>query len=501
MPATVTLALEALPLLLLIGLLARGCTPPAAGVAALLAALPAIALALPAGVGMPGFLLRASLEGAWLAAQPIAVVSAGLLFHGAVARPEPTRPEPTRPEPTRPEPARPEEAGRPHGADRAMLFSVAFLAGPFLESVTGFGVGVVFALGTLRRAGLSGPAAVAVGLFALLLVPWGGLGPGTVLGAALAGVDVQAMGSINAWLTAAWLFMMLLLFWRLSDALALPGRAAVRLAEAGWVGALGALLIGAHRVLPVELCGVAATGVLLLLRQRDQLAEPASRRAAVPYLVLTAGLMGSRLLPGIGPWLGAHALRPLPGLPGFALNHVSLVLVLVAAVLLGRRPAPLGIVRAALARARRPALAMLLFVVFARWLSGAGIAASLAGGLAQAAGPLAPFAAPVLASAAGFFIGTNVGSNSATMPLVAALSAGTALPPVLLPAIQNFCGSAAVLLAPPVIALATGVAGEAIPTGAIWRRIWLLVPASIAVAWGAILLAGPLAQWGLPAPP
>ena len=464
------LALEALPLLLLIGLLASGRVPPpvAAG-AALVAALPAIAVILPAGAAMPGFLLRASLEGAWLAAQPIAVVAAGLLFHGAVAEPD--------------------AAGGPVPADRKMLFSVAFLGGPFLESVTGFAVGVVFALGALRRAGLSGPAAISVGLFALLLVPWGGLGPGTFLGAALAGVDVLAMARFNACLTAVWLFAMLGLFWRLADALALPADGAARLAEAGWIAAQGALLIGAHAVLPVELCGIAATGPLLLLRHRERIADAGARQAAIPYLVLTAALLGTRLLPAIGPWLGSHALRPFAGLPGFALNHVSIVLVAVAAGLLAQRTSPLAIVRGALARARRPALAMLLFVVFARWLSASGIAQNLAQALAGAAGSLAPFTAPVLATAAGFFIGTNVGSNSATMPLVSALSAGTLLPPALLPAIQNFGGSAAVLLAPPVLALATGIAGEAISPRAIWRLIWPLAPAAIAVAWAAIALA------------
>jgi len=470
MASTVILALEALPLLLLIGLLASGrVPPPVAAAAALVAALPAIAVILPAGTTLPGFLLRASLEGAWLAAQPIAVVTAGLLFHGAVAEPD--------------------AGGRPVAADRKMLFSVAFLAGPFLESVTGFAVGVVFALGTLRRAGLSGAPSVCVGLFALLLVPWGGLGPGTFLGAALAGVDVLAMARFNAVLTAAWLFAMLALFWRLAEALALPGGAATRIAESGWIAAQGALLIGAHTVLPVELCGIAATGPLLLLRHRDRFADAAARRAAIPYLVLTAALLGTRLLPGLGPWLGGHSLRPFAGLPGFPLNHVSIVLVAVAAGLMTRRTSPVAIARGALGRARRPALAMLLFVVFARWLAASGIAASLAGSLAGAAGPFAPFTAPLLATAAGFFIGTNVGSNSATMPLVAALSAGTTLPPALLPAIQNFCGSAAVLLAPPVIALAIGIAGEAIAPRAIWRLIWPLAPAAIAVAWAAIALS------------
>lgn len=463
-----TLALEALPLVLLIGLLASGrVAPPVAGCLALLASLPALASVL--GIAaLPAFLVRASLEGAWLALQPIAVVTAGLLFHGAVMRPE----------------------GDVQGAaaDRKMLFSVAFLGGPFLESVTGFAVGMVFALGTLRRAGLSGAAMIGIGLFALLLVPWGGLGPGTVLGAALAGVDVTAMARANAWMTAAWLFPMLSLFWRLADQLRLPATPAVRAAEAGWIAALGALLVATNYLLPMELCGIAATGTLLLLRHRDRLADPAARRAALPYVALALALLATHLMPVLGPWLSAQVWQPIAGLPGLALNHASVVLGSVALVLLAaRRDAP-AVVHAALARARRPVLAMLLFVLFARWLAASGIAGNLAHGLAAAAGEAAPFTAPLLATAAGFFVGTNVGSNSATMPLVAALSAGTELPPALLPAVQNFCGSAAVLLAPPVLALATGIAGERIAPRAIWRLTWPLAPAAVLVAWAAIAL-------------
>jgi lactate permease len=286
-----------------------------------------------------------------------------------------------------------------------------------------------------------------------------------------------------------WLFAILGLFWRLAGLLGLCGTAATCAAEVGWIAALGTLLIGAHWLLPVELCGIAATGPLLVLRHRDRLADPAARRAALPYLLLTLALLGTRLLPGIGPWLSGHAWQPFAGLPAFALNHVSVVLGLVALALLAQRTDPLAIMRSALGRARRPALAMLLFVLLARWLSTSGIAENLARALAGAAGPLAPFTAPLLATAAGFFIGTNVGSNSATMPLVAALSAGTSLPPALLPAIQNFCGSASVLLAPPVLTLAAGIFGERIAPRAVWRLIWPLAPAAIAVGWAAIAAA------------
>ena len=85
------LALQALPLLLLIGLLFSGRVAPVPAVlAALATAIPAAFVSLPGGVTLPGFLGDHSLRGAYLALQPMGVVLAGLLFHAAVSETEKT---------------------------------------------------------------------------------------------------------------------------------------------------------------------------------------------------------------------------------------------------------------------------------------------------------------------------------------------------------------------------------------------------------------------------
>jgi lactate permease len=158
------LALQAAPLLVL--LLALGSGRPrgpmgpllACGMA-LLAALPAMALMVEGP--LPGFLWRESLRAGWLALQPIAVMSGGLLFHAAVQ-------------------GNAEAEARP--ATAARVFAATLPLGAFLESVTGFAVGAVFALVALRRMGVRGAVAVALSMQALVLVPWGGLGPGSAWG-------------------------------------------------------------------------------------------------------------------------------------------------------------------------------------------------------------------------------------------------------------------------------------------------------------------------------
>ena len=82
-----TLALQALPLLLLLALLGSGrAGPVGACLAALVAALPAVLVSLPDPAALPGFLADQASRGLFLGLQPVAVVSGGLLFHAATTR-------------------------------------------------------------------------------------------------------------------------------------------------------------------------------------------------------------------------------------------------------------------------------------------------------------------------------------------------------------------------------------------------------------------------------
>lgn len=464
-----TLLFQAAPLAVLAALLATRHGPVPAVAAAIAACLPVAWATLPAGTSLPGFLFTELPRAAWLAFIPAAVVAGGLaLLDGLTAR----------------------RATPPPVADPDKLFTAAFLLGPFTESVTGFGVGVVFALGAAHRAGVRGAPAVAIALFALILVPWGGFGPGTVLGAALAHVPVQDMALRNAAYSAAFMLPMLALFWAIASRAGHGVPARRKLGQLGWVLALGGLLVGSHLVLPFEIAGVVATGPLLVLRLARglDLRVPDVRRkatqAALPYAGLTAALLLSRL------WFDPPALAPFDTLPAFPLTHASVVLWLVALTLLLRQKQGALRLVSVLRRAARPALTILLYVVFARLMAGSGASAALANGFAGAFGSAAPYAAPVLGMMAGIVAGTNVGSNATMMPIQATLGQLATLPPSLLPAVQNFAGSNGCLLAPQVLAVATSLtpAAERPAPQAVWRLIWPALPATILVGLGAVAL-------------
>lgn len=414
-----TLLLQAAPLLALLLLLATGRAGPLAACGVALAlALPAIAMTLPEGAGLLAFLRDATLRAAFLALQPMAVVAGGLLFHAAV---------------------QPAADGAAREANAARIFAVTLPMGCFLESVTGFAVGAVFALAALRAMGIGGAVAVALALQGLVMVPWGGLGPGTALGAVLAGVPAQDAVALTAWPNAAWLIALAPVMWWLQARAGVVVSGREKAMQALMLTVLAVSLVALHRVLPFEVIGVVTSGgvtIWALWRADPPRDLTAALRMSWPYLLLTICLLGARLVPD------PPALRPFAELPAFPMTHVAVVLWVVSAGLLLARGDGLARGMAALKRAQKPALAMLLYVTLGRWLAGSGIALALATALIEGKGDYAAYAITPLGFASGFITGSNVGANAALMPVQAALGQVLGLPVLLAPALHNFAGAA-----------------------------------------------------------
>ncbi|MBR0682573.1 hypothetical protein GXW74_18925 [Roseomonas eburnea] len=465
----VTLLLQSAPLLLLVGLLLSGRAGPLPAVlAALAASLPAAWVSLPAGTALPGFVLEEALRGAFLAAQPIGVVVGGLLFHAAVED-------------------RGEDGAAVPATPRA-IFTATLLMGVFMETVTGFAVGAVFALAALRGMGIGGAPAAALALLSLVLIPWGGLGPGTALGAALVGAPAQEIAALTALPVAAWLIALGPVIWRLSAAAGVPVPGRERLAQLGLLAAMAAILVLGHRLLPFEILGILAAGVPLLLvlwlaaPPRDAAAWRRAGSAMAPYVLLTAALLAARAVPD------PPAFRPYPALPGFPLTHVAVVLLAVAAGLLTRRDRPAARAAAALRRAARPALAMLFYVLLARMLAGSGATAALAQAAAGVLGTAAPYAVPVLGLAGGMVTGSNVGSNAALITVQQALGLAAGLPPLLAPSVHNFAGAAGAGMSFGVMALVCGLLADGTRPAQVWRRLLPSMAAVIVIGWATVAL-------------
>jgi lactate permease len=461
------LALQALPLALLIGLLFSGRVAPVPAVlAALATAIPAAFVSLPGAVTLPGFLGEQMLRGAYLALQPMGVVLAGLLFHAAVSETEKT--------------------GQASTATPRRIFIATLLLGCFLESVTGFGVGAIFALASLRGMGILGAPAGAMALLALCLIPWGGLGPGTLLGAALIGLPAQNIASLTALPNAVWLLALGPVLWRLCRAAGIAVPRAEKGAQLGYLMMVALLLVFCHQLMPFEVIGIVATGLPLIFAlwrldpPRDGVAWQRAAARLSPYAFLTLALLLARAVPNPPAW------RPFVDLPAFPLTHVSLVLGAVALLLLARRSGAMALAQGALKRGARPALIMLLYVLLARWMGESGATASLAREAAAVLGPLAPYAVPPLGLMAGMVTGTNVGSNAAMMPVQYKLGLAAGLPPMLAPGVHNFAGAAGAGMSFAVTAMICGLLADGTRPAALWRLLWPSLALVLVIGWGAM---------------
>lgn len=343
------------------------------------------------------------------------------------------------------------------GEDRVpAILLLVFGLTPFMESVTGFGLGVVITAPLLVRMGLSPVRAVVSGLLGLVLVPWGSLGPGTLVAAELGGQNVDALGVWSA------LLSLLVLLVSMTVVLVVVGasRPSPRLVAlaAAVVTTMWATLVAANRLVGTAPTGIIAAaaviGLLLAVaRIRHGALPPVTRelaRAAAPFAVLLVGILGTTAI---------LAAVSAPACAGWLTSPALWVLV-AAAVAVRVYPTPgdgtVALVRTALARWVPIAATAIVFMAIGIVMATAGMAAHLADGV-TGLGPASLALIPALGALGGYLTGTNTGA--AAMFSAATTDAASALGADGLVALagQNVAGSYAIIVSPPRIALAVGV--------------------------------------------
>jgi lactate permease len=457
--------IAAAPLVTVIALIAsRRAGVLSAGLIGWALAVGAAAVLLPAPAQLPLFALVESAKGAWIAWQAVAVILAGMFFYRAIRRHEGAL----------------FEAGSGHAAfTHRRLFAICFLLGPFAESATGFGVGCIIAAAALLRMGLSGVPAVVLALFSQILVPWGALAIGTMVGASLARQNDTIFAFANALLSAPLLAGYLVVYWRAAAVAGRPVPAAQRLDDAFWTLVLAFALAAASRVVTAELGCIAACGGLLVLRHmRDERPGWAALRrtaaSAAPYAVLSLVLIATRIVPPLTHALQSVAvLAPFDGLPSFAMFYnpsfwlIAVALGFVFVMARGRGFAEIGPLLAETGRAAwRPASITVLFVVMAQVLAAAGGTQLIGAALHAALGPATLLAAPLLGAIGGFLTGSGAASNGMMMPVEAAMGVGTGLWPA---ALQNIAATNFTLLSPIRVASALALAAPGTDEGTVYR--------------------------------
>lgn len=350
---------------------------------------------------------------------------------------------------------------------------VVFGIVPFAESVTGFGIGVTIGVPVLRHLGCSIRHSALFGLLGLVAVPWGALGPGTTVAAALAELDVDALGLTTGWINAIPIAVVLVSIIVLARPKPLSALGIAFAAGLLWAGILvaNALLGMAPAGIVGSLLVIAGIGLPLSIRSRFAGMDRSLGRAVLPYATLTVGILLARELYAFAPSL----LTDILSAPPFWLAVACLVAVLVARRQGRARGASAGATEVdtadpgpASARARlRPVAASAVRA----WVPiGAATAAFMVmgwvmttSGMSEAIGALVPagllLVTPWLTTVGAILTGSNTGSNAMFSGTLASAAEAAGAPAMTVVAAGNVAGSFAALAAPPRVAMSVQLSG------------------------------------------
>ena len=228
------------------------------------------------------------------------------------------------------------------------------------------------------------------------------------------------------------------------------------------------LLTAATALLGPETALLAAYGPLTVLRfvldRRPGRAElRTAARGALPYILLIACLVVTRLAPGLNPALaGLARIAPYPDLPAWApfLHAGSWLIAGALLMALWRRQPGLlaGNARHAWNTGKHAVLSVFLFAMMAEVLAGAGISQAFADGLFRGLQDWTLLLTPLLAGAFGILANSGNAPNSLFMPsqLSLALHAGLSLPAAA--ALLHVSGTSMGFFSPIRMSIAAGLA-------------------------------------------
>lgn len=403
---------------------------------------------------------------------------------------------------------------------------VVFGIVPFAESVTGFGIGVTIGVPVLRHLGCSIRHSALFGLLGLVAVPWGALGPGTTVAAALADLDVDALGLTTAWINAIPIAVVLVAIIVLARPKPLSALGMATAAGLLWAGILAsnALLGMAPAGIVGSLLVIAGIGLPLSIRSRFAGMDRRLGRAVLPYATLTVGILLARELYALAP----SPLTDIVSSPPFWLAVACLVAVLVARGRGRARGASAGPADTpgpgptdtpgpgptdaeagetadagdsgtdpdpAVASAKEPLRPVAASAVRAWVPIGAATAAFMVmgwvmttSGMSDAIGALVPagllLVTPWLTTVGAVLTGSNTGSNAMFSGTLASAADAAGAPAMTVVAAGNVAGSFAALAAPPRVAMSVQLSGG---TGADPRDgLWVLGRAALIVAINAL---------------
>lgn len=339
---------------------------------------------------------------------------------------------------------------------------------PFAESVTGFGVGITIGIPLLAQFGLSAGRVAAIGLLGLCAVPWGSMGPGTLIAARMSGLPFHDLGVASGVVSV----VPFVVTGVVAARLAAPRGDRLRSMAMGAVSGLMLMVavIAANAVFgtaPAGAVGALAVIVVHLLRRPGLWPDALGRRALAGYAILLGGvLVMATLLRALGAYEDWHYAAS----PALWLFVAVLWFAHAQSRAQGHWRLPL---RSAIRPALRPVAAAwlhvapvtALFILLGVVMAETGMAAHLAralSGLGALYLPLAPF----VGAMGGFVTGSNAGANAMFAATQAEIARALGVDLLWFMAIHNVAAAFLLMASPGKIEMALQLA----PPGAIEAR-------------------------------
>jgi lactate permease len=433
----VSVLLAALPVLAVVGMLLAGRSAVASSLAGLLTALV---------VGVTAFPVPAALAPELLGFLPLLAEIAAILLTGVVLARLLTA------------------SGAMHRISGWVLETapgpvagavlVVFGVVPFVESVTGFGIGLTIGVPVLVHLGYGVRRAAVLGILGMVAACWGGLAVGVRVGGGLTDMPLSALGVAAAVFAAGPVLVAVvataavLRSWGAGLLYGLLGGGVML----GATGLFNALVGPALSWVLGSLVALAALLAVFRLRGSRLRADRALRLSLLPYGVVTAGLLAASALAAVLPHTLTHALTS----PPLWLAAGCLT----AAVLLHRRgPGTGAAIRAGVRQWVPVGVATASFMSMGWVLMEFGMSAALG----QALSVLGPWTVPVLGALGTVLAGSITGAQSMFATTFVQVAEATAVSPLtLLAASLAACGLANGA-SPARAALAVSLAESALP--------------------------------------
>jgi len=368
-----------------------------------------------------------------------------------------------------------DRSGRGIGAVLLVVHGVT----PFAESLTGFGVGITIAIPLLLHFGLPARKAAFLGLIGLCAVPWGSMGPGTLIAATMSDITFHDLGIASA-------LFSVVTFVATGITAALTVRTSASVVRAAAQGALSGVVLTVAVLATNVLFGTPPAGALgglaiiglNLLRTRaakQGKIPPAARRVLGAYAVLLGGVLVAEVVLNVAGlsdnwryiaspalWLFIASFWYSGGLP---------------------KAGPAG---RAFSSWLKVAPVTGLFILLGILMAVSGMATFLAHTLTNI-GSAYLFVAPYVGAIGGFVTGSNSGANSMFAAAQAEAARALGVDVLYFIAAHNVAASFLLMASPSKVEMALQLAGETTSDDHRWLQSRVLFLAFVSVTLLAVL--------------